>query len=46
MTAPGAYPAASGPGEAVALAPLQAAIVAAFPERAGSAFLMLAGGVG
>jgi Ser/Thr protein kinase RdoA (MazF antagonist) len=44
MTAPGAYLAASGPGEAVALAPLQAAIVAAFPERAGSTFLMLAEG--
>jgi hypothetical protein len=44
MTAPGAYPAASAPAEAVALAPLQAAIVAAFPEHATAACRMLAEG--
>ena len=44
MTAPEAYPAASGPAEAVALAPLQAVIAAEFPEHAGSACRMLAEG--
>lgn len=44
MTAPCAYPAASAPAESVPLAPLQAAIVAAFPEHAGSACRMLAEG--
>jgi Ser/Thr protein kinase RdoA (MazF antagonist) len=44
MPTPGAYPAASGPAEAVALAPLQAAIVTAFPEHAGAVCRMLAEG--
>ena len=44
MTAPGAYPAASGPAETVALGPLEAAIVAAFPEHAGAPCRMLAEG--